>query len=163
VQFAPITKKEFDMDLVWLVYLISLLTPIGTFLTMLTVVGVITMIVLLVYRGAECDQRSYYNEKANKEQAEKAKWAMGHVKTAMMVVIPSMIFLTLLPTQKTAYMMVGAYAAQKVAENGKVQETGGKVLALINQKLDQYLDDGIKELQDKAEKEVEKASRKERK
>lgn len=151
------------MDLVWLVYLISLLTPIGTFLTMIAVFCGAALIGLMIYRGAECDQRSYYNDAGNAKQTEKAKWAMGHVKTVLFVLIPCMIFLTLLPTPKTAYMMVGAYAAQKVAENGKVQETGGKVLALINQKLDQYLDEGIKELQDKAEKEVEKSKRWERK
>jgi hypothetical protein len=151
------------MDLVWLVYGISLLSPIGTLFTVLAMCGVITMIVLLVYRGADCDQRSYYSVGANVEQAEKAKWAMGHVKTAMMVVIPSMIFLTFLPTQKTAYMMVGAYAAQKVAENGKVQETGGKVLALINQKLDDYIDEGLKEAEVKATKAIEKETHKKRK
>jgi hypothetical protein len=41
--------------------------------------------------------------------------------------------------------MVGAYATQKIAENDKVQETGGKVLKIINQKLDTYIDDGIAE------------------
>ena len=151
------------MDLVWLVYLISLLTPIGTFFTMIAVFCAFALVGLMIYRGAECDQRTYYNDAANAKQTEKAKWTMARVKTVLIVFIPCVTFLTFLPTPKTAYMMVGAYAAQKVAENGKVQETGGKVLALINQKLDQYLDDGIKELQDKAEKEVEKASRKERK
>jgi hypothetical protein len=44
--------------------------------------------------------------------------------------------------------MVGAYATQKIAENDKVQETGSKVLAVINQKLDTYIEEGI----EKAEK-----------
>ena len=145
------------MDLVWLVYVISLLTPIGTFFTMIVVFGSVSLIGLMIYRGAECDQRSYYNEHANKQQAEKAKWAMGHVKTALWIIIPSMIFLTLLPTPKTAYMMVGAYVAQKVAENDKVQETGGKVLTLINQKLDDYIEEGAKEAEEKAVKEAKRA------
>lgn len=142
------------MDLVWLVYFISLLTPIGTFFTMTVVVCGFTIVGMLIYRGAECDQRSYYNEKANEEQTRKAQWAMNHVKTGLKVMIPCMIFLTFLPAPKTAYMMVGAYAAQKVAENEKVQETGSKVLVLINQKLDQYIDDGIEEATTEAKKKV---------
>lgn len=145
------------MDLVWLVYCISLLTPIGTFFTMIAVMCALALIGLMIYRGAECDQRDYYGAERNAKQTEKAKWAMARVKGVLMVLIPSMTILTFLPTPKTAYMMVGAYAAQKVAENGKVQETGGKVLTLINQKLDDYIDDGLKEAEDKALKETKRA------
>lgn len=147
------------MDLVWLVYGISLLSPLNGLFGIIAFIAVCAIIVLLIYRGAECDQRSYWNEDKNKEQTDKAKWAMGHVKTALMVLIPCAVVLTFLPSQKTAYMMVGAYAAQKVAENGKVQETGGKVLELINQKLDDYIDEGIKEAEDKVEKATKKGKK----
>jgi hypothetical protein len=56
--------------------------------------------------------------------------------------------MVLLPSQKTAYTMVGAYAAQKVSQDERVQETGSKVMQIINQKLDQYIDEGIKEVTD---------------
>ena len=62
------------------------------------------------------------------------------------------VFLIFLPTEKTAYTMVGAYAAQKVAENDKVQAMSGKVLTIIEQKLDNDIEDGIKEAEDKAKK-----------
>jgi hypothetical protein len=77
---------------------------------------------------------------------------MDHVKTALKVLIPCLLVITFLPAPKTAYMMVGAYAAQKVAENGKVQETGGKVLELINQKLDSYIEEGLEQVQKKGKK-----------
>ena len=51
--------------------------------------------------------------------------------------------------------MVGAYAAQKVAENDKVQQMSGKVLTIIEQKLDSYIEDGIKEAEDKVEKKID--------
>ena len=47
--------------------------------------------------------------------------------------------------------MVGAYATQKIAENDKVQETGKKVLTIIEQKLDTYVDEGVKEATKRAE------------
>ena len=58
----------------------------------------------------------------------------------------------IIPSQKTAYMMVGAYATQRVAENPKVQDMSGKVLTIIEQKLDGYIEDGIKEAEDKIKK-----------
>ena len=131
------------MDLVWLVYGISLLSGFSGMLTAAAVLSTCCMIFLLLYRGMECTQEEYYGEKTNAKRAEKSKWAMGHVKTALCVFITSSFLLTFLPSEKTAYLMVGAYAAQKIAENDKVQETGSKVLTIINQKLDSYVDDGI--------------------
>jgi hypothetical protein len=46
--------------------------------------------------------------------------------------------------------MVGAYATQKIAENDKVQETGSKVLKIINQKLDGFIDEGIEQAEKSA-------------
>ena len=147
------------MDLVWLVYGISLLTPIGSLFTFIAAISVCAIIGLMVYRGAECSQETYYDDERNKLQAEKAAWTMVRVKLALKILIPCLIVMTFLPAPKTAYMMVGAYAAQKVAENGKVQETGGKVLTIINQKLDEYVDEGIKAATDKAEKASKKGNK----
>ena len=49
--------------------------------------------------------------------------------------------------------MVAAYAAQKVSENDKVQQMSGKVLTIIEQKLDGYIAEGIKEAESKVKKE----------
>ena len=57
--------------------------------------------------------------------------------------------LTILPNEKTAYTMVGAYAAQKIAQDVRTQEVGSKVLTIINQKLDGYITDGAKGLEEK--------------
>ena len=143
------------MDLVWLVYAISLLHGFGTLLIMSAIVSGFFGMCFLIYRGAECSQESWHGERECQKRAEKGKWAMGHVKTCLKVFILSAVLATLLPTEKTAYMMVGAYATQKIAENDKVQETGGKVLQIINQKLDQYVEEGIAE----AEKQAERATK----
>ena len=133
------------MDLVWLVYGISLLSGFGAMLGITVAISLGCVIFFLIFRAMECTQEDFYGAQTNQKRAEKGKWAMGHVKTAMIFLITSSVVLTFLPSEKTAYLMVGAYATQKIAENDKVQETGGKVLKIINQKLDTYIDDGIAE------------------
>lgn len=42
-----------------------------------------------------------------------------------------------------AWLMVGAYAGQKVAENENVQRLSGKVLTVIEQNVDKYTQENI--------------------
>lgn len=49
-----------------------------------------------------------------------------------------------IPEQKTAYIMVGAYATQQIAEDPKVQQLGAKTLKLIESKLDEYIQESEK-------------------
>lgn len=144
------------MDLVWLVYGISLLKSVGTFFVVMSFLSGAAAVAFLMYRGAECSVNSWDNENVAKRKVEDGKWAMGHVKTALKVFLPAVLVLTFLPTEKTAYVMVGAYATQKVAQSGVVQETGGKVLTIINQKLDQYVQEGIEEAEKMAESKTKK-------
>lgn len=148
------------MDLALLVYAISLLTPIGTVAMAITVICGFAIGGLMIYRAAECSQEMYYDTGRNGIRAEKAKWAMARVSTALKVMIPAVIVLILLPAPKTAYIMVGAYAAQKVVENKSVQETSGKVMTLINQKLDHYIEEGIAEATKVPEKAKEQVKEK---
>ena len=75
------------------------------------------------------------------------------MKYAGSIVVISVLLNVILPNEKTAYTMVAAYAAQKVSENDKVQQLSGKVLTIIEQKLDGYIEDGIKEAESKVKKE----------
>ena len=68
----------------------------------------------------------------------------NYTKIAGIVCICSALLLTVLPSEKTAYLMVGAYAAQKIAENNDVQKLSGKVLIIIEQKMDKYIAEGTK-------------------
>jgi hypothetical protein len=131
------------MDLVWLVYGISLLDSFGLFFHMATVVSAVSISGLLIYRGAECSVNSWDDKYRVEKKQKDAVWAMGHVKTSLKVFLVCVFISGILPSEKTAYVMVGAYATQKVAESGAVQETGSKVLTIINQKLDQYVQEGI--------------------
>lgn len=127
------------MDLALLVYGISLLNGVMAFFIALVIASAATIIGNWIYwvdgygdeRAAGCKKRSW-----------KAFW----------VAVVAFWGIILIPSEKTAYTMVGAYAAQKVAENDKVQQMSGKVLAIIEQKLDGYIEDGLKEADKKLSK-----------
>jgi hypothetical protein len=53
-----------------------------------------------------------------------------------------MLIASLLPSEKTMYVMAGAWAGQKMVES----EAAGKVMKIINLKLDEYLQEAEKEL-----------------
>lgn len=129
------------MDLALLVYAISLLHGIGTFFAVVNISCIAWIVGNFIYW---IDSYSPSEEKI--AGIKKRMW------NAVWVAIAASWVLILLPTEKTAYTMVGAYAAQKVSENDKVQQMSGKVLTIIEQKLDAYIDDGMKEAQDKLEK-----------
>jgi uncharacterized membrane-anchored protein YitT (DUF2179 family) len=103
---------------------------------------------------------SEYSWDLNKDGTVKEKVLAGRrfgekvLKYSFITLIIASIVTVLIPNEKTAYTMVGAYAAQKVVENNKVQDMSGKVLTIINQKLDTYIDEGIQEAEKKAEKAI---------
>lgn len=50
----------------------------------------------------------------------------------------------LLPSERVIYTMAGAYAVEQIATSDGAKQIGGKVLDLINQKLDSELSKGEK-------------------
>lgn len=52
------------------------------------------------------------------------------------------LILVIVPSEKTAYTMIGAYAAQKVSKDENVQKLSGKVLTIIEQKMNEYIEEG---------------------
>ena len=53
----------------------------------------------------------------------------------------SMLFACLIPSERAMYMMAGGYAVQRTVESPAVQAINDKVLAVINNKLDEALAD----------------------
>lgn len=137
------------MDLALLVYLISLLHGIGVFFLGLIVLGVFAILANGIYYVDYCNNGT-----------DLAKRTVARMWKAFWVAVIAAWVLILIPSEKTAYTMVGAYAAQKVAENDKVQQMSGKVLAIIEQKLDGYIDEGIEEAKKKIEDKAEEVGKK---
>ena len=142
------------MDLALLVYGISLLHGIGTFFVSLVIICAGIALANGIYWIDISAYRDDYEKKVVgiKSRVWKCFW-VGAASAWMLI---------LLPTEKTAYTMVGAYAAQKVAESDKVQQMSGKVLTIIEQKLDGYITDGLNEAQAKLDK-AESVTQKEKK
>ena len=142
------------MDLALLVYGISLLQKISVFFGVMTFLGIAVLVVSLIYRGAELSINTWDGQDKVKWKQERIPGTMKVVWTSATVAIVFCVLGIFVPSERTAYTMVGAYSAQKVAEDPKVQDMSNKVLTIINQKLDHYVEEGLAE----AEKRVEKAS-----
>lgn len=131
------------MDLAMLVYAVSLLDKIHGFLVLSLIITTALTCILYMYRFSECSPRHYNSEKENEKLVENGKWATSNANKFIVGGIIASVFLILIPTEKTAYMMVGAYAAQKVSESGQVAEVSSKIMKVVNSKLDQYVEDAI--------------------
>jgi sensor domain CHASE-containing protein len=141
------------MDLALLIYGISLLEGLKVLFGMI----IVTSIMALIFSGIfTCNWKfdgSEYSWNLNKDGTVKERILAGRrfvtniFKYSLVATIIAGFANILLPSERTAYMMVGAYATQKVAENEKVQETGKKVLTLIEQKLDSYIESSMKDVE----------------
>jgi hypothetical protein len=135
------------MDLALLVYGISLLHGVGGFFFMSALGSLFGFAFFAMWKFTETDERVYHSDKENKQRVANGVMCLKWMKTFFITGIISAWALILIPTEKTAYTMVGAYAAQKITENDKVQQMSGKVLTIIEQKLDGYIEDGIKKIE----------------
>lgn len=112
------------MELALLVYSISLLEGLRTFL----VVAGFAAVMGTVVSGA-------LTLEAYDDTTKTKLWFKRSIIALAVVGFTGV----LVPSERTAYIMVAAYATQKVAETPEVKETGDKVLTLINSKLDQLI------------------------
>lgn len=125
------------MELALIVYVISILEPLKTFFWMSVTLIIIFGLPCLIIGTLEC-KLSYSSAKS---------WIIR-----ITVVMSFFGFIAaLIPSERTAYMMIGAYAAQKVAEQPRTIELSNKVLKIIEKKLDDALVDVTKETKAKIE------------
>lgn len=139
------------MDLALLVYAISLLGPMSSAMTFVCVTSaiVLTICLLVSLLSADCSDGPTI-------------WAFTKpkIKWLILVFVLAGTVQVLIPKEKTAYMMVGAYTAQKIAQDPKVEQVGTKVMTILNQKLDSYIEDGVDEAEKSAKKKLAKEAAK---
>lgn len=116
------------MELALLVWIISILKPVTHLLGWIAALLVVIFVVMLAALADGASLKAYWY------------WIVG---TTIIVLITTA---TLLPSERTAYLMVGAYAAQRVAEDPKVQQISSKVLKAIELKIDGYIEEAGKEI-----------------
>ena len=144
------------MDLALLVYGISILHSINNLLVAIIIASaMISGIAIFVYLCFRLDEPSKYDymdkpkPEVEKSWNDKKDFVARIVKFSVPIFFMVSIISILLPSEKTAYIMVGAYTAQKVAENPEVQKLSGKVLTIIENKLDTYVDEAEKKIKEK--------------
>lgn len=136
------------MDLALLVYGISVIVNIKESLIIGTILFACLTIVKMIYdMTSESDIMCNIQEYTEIKNAVNRWW-----KTVGIVAAVVTFFNVITPSEKTMYVMVGSYAAQKITENDKVVAMSSKVLKIIETKLDGYIDDAEKELKQKVEK-----------
>lgn len=123
------------MELALLVYVISLLTSIGTVFSILAVLGWVPVAATWFAWGDDLFKTRFWP----------AVFTLLWLFSALIA--------ALIPSEKTAYLMVGAYATQKIAEAPKTQELGAEVLKIIELKIKHYSAEAEKEMLDKLAKE----------
>lgn len=129
------------MELVWLVYFISMLDSVVPVLGMLLIGCVIFVAIGSAYKSVELDDREYYSEQRREVLKVKRDAMTKNIKLAVNILIVTTLLIVILPSKKTAYIMIGAYVAQRIAESGEVKAVSSKVYQLINKQLDQYLEE----------------------
>ena len=67
-------------------------------------------------------------------------WVKLYLKWGVLVLAVSISFIVVLPSKKTAYMMVGAYAAQKVVQSPDVVGIYSRIIRLVEAKLDEAIE-----------------------
>ena len=71
---------------------------------------------------------------------DEENWSKPYLKWSVLALAVSISFIVVLPSKKTAYMMVGAYAAQKVVQSPDVVGIYSRVIRLVETKLDEALE-----------------------
>lgn len=117
------------MELALLVWVISILKPINLLLVVLAVMGIFTLAI---------NWMCWVDPHSTPFMGSKWTWFVAAV-TLFLATVSAVI-----PNTKTAYIMVGAYATQRIAEDPKVQQISGKVVTLIEQRLDEYIKESEK-------------------
>lgn len=115
------------MELALFVYLAGILTQLKIVLGVL--VGA-TVFYGVVYSMIWSDNKIFYEE------------TTPYNKRWIGIGVALIFSLAVIPSERVAYTMAGAYAVQSVAEHSTTAEISSKVVDVINMKLDEYLKEG---------------------
>lgn len=155
------------MELATLIYIISMLPAInGWFMTFaigFTALTVVGTAFYWIWKGdnsididvilSKKEDTLSTADKANLRYAAKhLKWVKGFLAAAVVSIALSVVT----PTEKTAWIMVGAYATQEIAttvyNNERARELGDKTLKIIEAKMDSVLTELVDAGKDTAKK-----------
>lgn len=112
------------MELALLVWGISMLDGV---IGMLLVIGALSIVICIIY---------FISKTEYPTTPILYRWPILYVCISLI----SFLIANAIPSEKTAYIMIAAYATQKIAQEPATEEISKKVLTIINQKLDGYIE-----------------------
>lgn len=136
------------MELALVVYLIGILPAIDHFLIVFAGISVALILFTAFFTALEGSSIFEFTKKHS-----------TFMYTYLTIIFLSFIGSTAIPTEKTMYMMAGAYATQQVYQSEEARQVGNKLVTLIDKKMEQYIDEAelaINQTADKAKTEVKK-------
>lgn len=126
------------MELAFLVYAIGLLHKFSLLLIVIVTVCLGTLFILNAFTRTDATTKLNYSNAVERTTAkETIAFVNTNTKRLLITLAIAAGLLTAIPTERTAYIMVGAYATQTIATHPSTLETRDKVLKLINLKLDE--------------------------
>ena len=138
------------MELALLIYGISLLTGLHTVFVFLLGISIILTVGGLIIFSANHDQRKW---DTTADDVDRIRWfelSKPVLKTGVIVGSIVAVFMVILPSEKTAWLMVGGYVSQQIVQSETVSkmitQSGeesskipNKILTIINNKLDNLI------------------------
>jgi len=117
------------MNLSMWLYLVNVVHNLGFYFTMITVFCFVGLVIAIITAALMVDAGT------NEEQWK--LWRQFFVPTMCVFIVSSFCSIAT-PTEKTMYLMLGTKAASDIVNNPTVKDVGGKVLKIINKKLDDF-------------------------
>ena len=110
----------------WIIYGIDVLSNLSLLAFVIFLVSAIVLFIMLMI----CGDNNWRYDEQNKL-----------FKKAFITILSVALLLVFIPDKKTMYLMVGAYATEKIVETPEAKEFGSKLLNVVNHKLDKMLED----------------------
>ena len=110
----------------WIIYGIDVLSNLSVLAFITFIISAIVLFIMLM----GCGENNWRYDEQNKL-----------FKKAFIVILSVSTLMVFIPDKKTMYLMVGAYATEKIVETPEAKEFGNKLLNVVNNKLDKMLED----------------------
>ena len=135
------------MSLALLVYFIYSISGLKLILSLATLCSFCTLFISTAIKLGRENYTWHFNRNGElKDDVKQFRNMIDKiVKYSFISLLVSSFLAVIIPSEKTAWLMVGAYASQKIAENDKVQELSGKVITIIENKINEYAMKEVKE------------------
>lgn len=137
------------MELALLIYFIGILPTIDKFSALFVVISVVLILFTAFFTALE-----------GSSIFEFTKRHTTFMYTYLGLIFAAFITAIAIPSEKTMYMMAGAYATQQVYQSEEARQLGSKLVKLIDKKMEQYVGEAEEAINEIVDKEVDKSIKK---